>query len=556
MSRLLQVALCALPFVGSVVSAEDVLHSRRLNKRFIDDEGHYNISFYHINDVHAHLDQFSSSGTDCTNPAGGCYGGYARVKHVVDQTRPDHPDSLFLNAGDEFQGTLFYSYYGGEKIAETLNQLGFDGMTLGNHEFDGGDDKLGAFLENLTFPIISANIQSSHPALNKTIKPFHIYEQYDLAVIGVTTETTPGISRPSNLTTFSDSVKAVQDTIDHIRATTDIKRIAALTHIGYDEDKRLAEQTSGLHLIMGGHSHTLVGDMPGAEGPYPTIATNRDGEEVFVVTAYRWGEYLGYIDVTYDSEGKILAYHGAPIHLTNQTEQEPELQAQIDAWRAPFAEFAAEVVGFSNVELDQTTCRTRECLLGDLMADAMVAYRKAVTTEIDFALINGGGVRATIPAGNITRGGVLTSFPFGNTIVDLTITASDLWLVLEGLVSGVNQFNQNPVTSYPQVSKDINIVYDPSGPVGNRLRKVTINGEPLTKGDTSGKVYHVVTLDFLAGGGDNFFVASSGFATLDAQDVVLLEYLRDNNPIDIKLDGRIRTASCAAKRRTKRAAAL
>ncbi|TLS28388.1 hypothetical protein PpBr36_02128 [Pyricularia pennisetigena] len=556
MSRLLQVALCALPFVGSVVSAEDVLHSRRLSKRFIDDEGHYNISFYHINDVHAHLDQFSSSGTDCTNPTRGCYGGYARVKHVVDQTRPDHPDSLFLNAGDEFQGTLFYSYYGGEKIAETLNQLGFDGMTLGNHEFDGGDDKLGAFLENLTFPIISANIKSSHPALNKTIKPFHIYEQYDLAVIGVTTETTPGISRPSNLTTFSDSVKAVQDTIDHIRATTDIKRIAALTHIGYEEDKRLAEQTSGLHLIMGGHSHTLVGDMPGAEGPYPTIATNRDGEEVFVVTAYRWGEYLGYIDVTYDSEGKILAYHGAPIHLDNKTEQDPGLQAQVDAWRAPFAEFAGEVVGFTNVELDQTACRSSECLLGDLMADAMVAYRKAVTPNIDFALINGGGVRATIPAGNITRGGVLTSFPFGNTIVDMTITASDLWLVLEGLVSGVNQFNQKAVTSFPQVSKDINIVYDPNGPVGSRLRKVTINGEPLTKGDTSGKVYTLVTLDFLAGGGDNFFVASSGFATLDAQDVVLLEYLRNNNPIDIKLDGRIRTGSCAAKRRTKRAAAL
>lgn len=110
--------------VAGLSSAEDSLYSKRVTKRFIDGEGHYNISFYHINDVHAHLDQFSSSGTDCTRPERGCYGGYARVKTVLDETRPDHPDSLVFNVGDEFQGTLFYTFYGGEKIAETLNQVG------------------------------------------------------------------------------------------------------------------------------------------------------------------------------------------------------------------------------------------------------------------------------------------------------------------------------------------------------------------------------------------------------------------------------------------------
>ena len=254
-------------------------------------------AFYHVNDVHAHLDHFSSSGTDCTRPERGCFGGYSRIKHVVDDTRPGHPNSLFLNAGDEFQGTLFFSYYGGEKIAETINQLGFDGMTLGNHEFDRGDDVLGEFLQNLTFPIISANIVSEHPALNKTIKPYHIYEEHELAVIGVTTETTSGISSPGEGTKFTPAIEAVQNTIDHIRSTTNITRIVALTHIGYEEDQKLAEQTTGLYFVMGGHSHTPLGDFEGAEGPYPTIKTNKDGEEVFIVTAYRWGEYLGYIDV-------------------------------------------------------------------------------------------------------------------------------------------------------------------------------------------------------------------------------------------------------------------
>lgn len=248
------------------------------------------IAFFHINDVHAHLDQFRSSGSDCTDPEAGCYGGYARISTAVNERRPVLNSSLFLNVGDEFQGTLFYTYYGGEKIAETINQLGFDGMTLGNQEFDGGDDMLGEFLENLTFPIISANIQSNHTVLNKTIKPFHIYEEFQLAVIGVTTDMTPGISKPGDGTTFLDPIEAVQNTVDLIRSTTNITRIAAITHIGYEEDQALAQDTTGLYLIMGGHSHTPLGDLEGAEGPHPTIVRNLEDEEVFMVTAYR--EYI------------------------------------------------------------------------------------------------------------------------------------------------------------------------------------------------------------------------------------------------------------------------
>lgn len=254
--------------------------------------------------MHSHLDEFRSSGTDCTDPEDGCFGGYARISTVINERRPVLNSSLFLNAGDEFQvcqalrheiinktdrlqGTLFYTYYGGEKIAETLNQLGFDGMTLGNHEFDGGDEMLGEFLDNLTFPIISANIVSDNPILNRTIKPYHIYPEFELAVIGVTTDQTPGISSPGEGTTFSDVVEAVQNTVDEIRSTTNITRIAALTHIGYEEDQNLAQNTRGLYLIMGGHSHTPLGDFEDAEGPYPTITRNLDDEEVFIVTAYR-----------------------------------------------------------------------------------------------------------------------------------------------------------------------------------------------------------------------------------------------------------------------------
>ncbi|KAJ4286178.1 hypothetical protein N0V88_008122 [Collariella sp. IMI 366227] len=556
MQKVLFGAACMLS--TAIAAAEDHLVSQKLSKRFIDDAGNYNISFYHLNDVHAHLDQFSSSGTDCTRPERGCYGGYARVKSVLKETRPSHPDSLLLNVGDEFQGTMFFSYYGGEKIAETLNQIGFDAMTLGNHEFDRGDDHLGQFLENLTFPIISANIVSDHAVLNRTIKPFHIFPQYELAVIGVTTETTADISSPGKGTKFTDPIEAVQNTVDLIRSTTKITRIAAITHIGYEEDQRLARETTGLHLIMGGHSHSLLADVPGAVGPYPTIVENKAGNEVFIVTAYRWGEYLGYIDVTYDAQGKVLAYHGAPIHLTNTTKQDEELQGQIDAWRGPFDEFAKQEVGSSNSVLDQSTCQEKECLLGDFVTDAMFTYcLNASTPENapDFALINAGGIRATIDEGPITRGEVLTAFPFGNALVTVTMSGERLWNALEGIIARVNTANGKPVTSFLQVSRSIRIEYGSAGgsSTGNVLVSVTIGGKPLDKAAE----YKMVTLDFIAGGGDNFFSpAFENLVLLDTLDEIVVRHIEAESPVDIALDGRLKVASrCkvgkAAARRAK-----
>ncbi|KAJ4371787.1 hypothetical protein N0V86_008341 [Didymella sp. IMI 355093] len=527
------VALSALA-IGQA-TAEDVLYSRHHAKRQLSAEGNYNITFFHVNDVHAHLDEFSSSGTDCTRPERGCYGGYARIKTVIEEQRPNYNNSLWLNVGDEFQGTLFYSFYGGEKIAETLNQMNFSAMTLGNHEFDGGDEELGQFVVNLTFPIISANVHSQNEKLNKTIKPYHIFEEHDLALIGVTTNETPSISNPDETTVFSDVVEAVQGAIDEIKSTTNISRIAAITHIGYDKDQELAKATKGLQLIMGGHSHTLLGDMEDAEGKYPTIIDNADGDEVFIVTAYRWGEYIGDIEVTYDAQGKIIAYHGAPIHITNTTEQDEGLQAQIEAWRGPFEEFAAEVLGTSEVELDQTTCQRRECLLGDFMADAMLAYRKNNTDDVDFAIINAGGIRATIDEGDVTRGEVLTSFPFGNSIVQIEVDGKYLWEVLEGIVTGVNVANGEEVTSFFQVSTGIKVEYNPENNNGSKLVAVTIGDQPL---DNSTK-YQVVTLDFIAGGGDNFFNPTTDFVSLDTQDEVLTQYIQAQNPINIQLDQRI-----------------
>lgn len=490
-------------------------------------------AFFHVNDVHAHLDEFYSSGADCVDPNRGCYGGYARIKHAVDELRPQYDNSLWLNAGDEFQGTLYYTYYGPEKIGETLNQLGFDAMTLGNHEFDGGDDELGEFLLNLTFPVTSVNIVSNHTALNETILPYVLFEEQGIAVIGCTTPTTSNIANPGPGTHFLDVVDTVQAAIDHIKATTDIKRIVGLTHIGYEEDQALAAATNGLSLIIGGHSHTPLGDLnPNSQGDYPTIVEDAEGNEVFIVQAWRWGEYLGYIDVTFDEEGHALSYTGGPIHMTNTTAQDEDLQAQIKEWAEPFEEFAGEVVGSSNLVLEQSTCQTQECTLGNVMADAMEYYRAG---SADFALVNAGGIRSTIDAGDITRGDVLRAFPFGNAITELTYSGADVIKVFEGAVSRVNQFNGQRVSSGFQISGSVKVQYNPSQPAGSQVVRVLVDGEPIDPA----RDYVIVTLDFLAGGGDNIFEIHSNFIPLDLQDEVLIRYLAEFSPIDTGLEGRI-----------------
>ncbi|KAH8101781.1 5'-nucleotidase [Cristinia sonorae] len=547
-------------FLPSLVSAEaEVQVDRLVSKRYAElekrDSGYanggnawntgpgflgirrsYPLTFYHINDVHAHLDEFRSSGSSCTDPTKGCVGGYSRVKTVIDKTRPTKKNSLFLNAGDEFQGTLFYTLFKGEKISNVLNQLGFDAMTLGNHEFDDGDDLLAAFLHNLTFPIISSNVHSKNKKLASALIPYKIFHKHQLAVIAVTTETTASISNPSNLTTFEDPVEAAVKTVKHIKRThPGIDRIVALTHIGYDEDIALAKATTDISLIIGGHSHTLLGNDAGAKGKYPTIVKNKEGEEVFVVTSYRWGEYVGYIDVEFDRRGRIVKYEGAPIHLLNTTAEAPKLKNQIKEWSKAFDPFTKTVLGRTEQKLVQSTCQSEECTLGDFSADSMEDYRPTAVA----AIINAGGIRSEIEAGNITQQQALECFPFGNSIAELDFTGADLWDIFEGIVSKKNLKNGQTVTSFVQVSRSIRFTYNPNNAVGSRLITLSIKGEPIDLA----KTYRISTLDYLATGGDSFWPARTDFATLDTMDVVWADYVKAKSPINYNVDGRIATTT-------------
>lgn len=259
---------------------------------------------------------------------------------------------------------------------------------------------------------------------------------------------------------------------------------------------------------------------------------------------YRWGEYLGLIEVSFDTDGKIVSYEGAPIHMTNTTTQDPHLESQIKEWAAPFAAYSATVVGSTAVDLIQSTCQTQECTLGNVIADAALWFRKNVTNAVDAAIVNAGGIRTGIPTGNVTIGDVLTAFPFGNSVTDIPLTGAQLWKSVEGIVSRVNQWNGQKVTSFLQVSSNLRLSYNPNGNAGSQLVSLEINGKPIGPDDVTS--YNIVTWDFLAGGGDNFWPQQSGYAVLDTQDEVLVDYLGQFSPVNITLDGRISTTGASS----------
>ena len=166
---------------------------------------------------------------------------------------------------------------------------------------------------------------------------------------------------------------------------------------------------------------------------------------------------------------------------------------------------------------------------------AILQYRIDGGSAAAFGLINAGGVRATIEEGNITRGQVLNAFPFGNAVVEVTYTGDELWKIFEGLVSGINQFNDKEVSSFFQVSSGVKVEYNPDNEIGSRLVRLSVGGKPVDNSTN----YLIVTADFLTGGGDNILEPVEDVVLLDQLDEVLSSYIEKHSPIDFKLDGRI-----------------
>ncbi|KAF8945348.1 hypothetical protein BGZ47_002844 [Haplosporangium gracile] len=512
----------------------------------VTNDGWLNLTVIHTNDVHSRVDPANEFGVSCNDQdraSGHCYGGTARHKTVIERLRKANQHSLLLDGGDE-----------GNVTAQVMNELGYDLGTIGNHEWDDGPDNLGRYWPKLNFPIVCANIDfTKNPELGKLVKPYHIFKNLGVAVIGYITNTTGDISNAGPSVSFTDPIPAVQKYVDELEAKG-IKRILALSHNGYEPDMELAANTHGVDLIVGGHSHSYLGDPsnPLSQGPYPTIIKNLKGDNTLIVQAFCWGRYIGHLDVVFNPEGKIVSWKGEPILVENSIPADPRLLKEIDGWRHEFEEWGQTVLGEASDSFDQGSCKQRECTMGNLVADAMLQVARTPILDgsvensrpwTDFAFINSGGIRSGLPSGNITIEMIMTTSPFGNALVQTQFTGSEILNILEAVSAGRYKKSQRLVTSNIQIS-GLRFVHDSSRPIDQpHLIKAEYQDRDLVWHEVKKTaIYTVCTLDFLLKGGDNIVEGKDGRheVTLELLDKALMDYIESKGKISPYLDGRIK----------------
>ncbi|MCG5513921.1 bifunctional metallophosphatase/5'-nucleotidase [Ectothiorhodospira shaposhnikovii] len=546
------------------------------------------LTLLHTNDIHARLEPVSA--TFDGDPE---HGGVARVKTVVNQVRSEVGDDnvLLVDAGDYSQGTIFWNAWKTSDAIMFLNDIGYDAITLGNHEFNLGPANLAARLEGLpvtiagvdyateaaAMPVVVTNLDlSGVPELDARVQPSAIVDKAGvrIGIVGLITDTTQNISSPGSDVVFLDYVDSVQAEVNRLH-NDGVRHIVLLSHVNYTDDLRLAGQLSGVDIIVSGHDHVLLGDendLPEwthrhIRGPYPAVVEDLDGNTTLVVSAWEWTRAVGRLDVEFDDRGRVVNWSGGPIMTELSIAEEPDLAQKVADYRVPVNAFADVIIGSSGMVFDGNRNRMRyeEMPLGNLVTDTMLNFDQIAPLNVDAALANGGGIRASIDSGDVSYGDALSVLPFGNSLVVMDVTGEELVAALDNGLTHAYDAGENRIRStgaWPQVA-GMTVTYclatvadiqaDPAvlPPAscadslrdGGVVTRVEIGGEEVTLDQT----YRIVTNNFLASGGDFYeslaqackrsgnFCEDTFFLMLDA----FIAEFENHSPVTRAVEGRL-----------------
>ena len=500
----------------------------------------YKLTILHTNDFHSRFEPISKYDSGCRegdNAEGKCFGGSARLVTAIAEARSRSNNSILVDGGDQFQGSLFYTYYKGKVAAEMMNRMGYDGMTVGNHEFDDGPEVLRGFMDAVDFPVLMSNADvSNEPALAGVLRKSTVIERAGekIGLIGLTPEDTDELASPGKNVRFSDPVAAVQGEVDRLTADG-VNKIIVLSHSGYGVDQKVAAETTGVDVIVGGHSNTYLSNVSDrASGPYPTMVNG-----VAIVQAYAYGKFLGELNVTFDDAGTLVSATGEPLVMDGTVSEDSATVARVGELAKPLDEIRNKVVAAaaSKVEGDRSVCRVQECQMGNLVADAMLDRVK--DQGVTIAIANSGGLRASLEPGEVTMGQVLTVLPFQNTLSTFEITGAGLVEALENGVSQVEEVKGR----FPQVA-GLKFTWDQSvAPNEGRVTDVMVDHGDGFSPIKPDHTYLVVTNNYVRNGGDGYrmFAGDDKNAYDFGPDLadVTAEYLAAHSPYQPYVDGRI-----------------
>ncbi|KAL7743238.1 hypothetical protein ACLKA6_016182 [Drosophila palustris] len=516
-------------------------------------EDRFPLSIIHINDFHARYEPTDNSGGICDETEE-CIGGYARsvytVKQLLEQQKDLNP--IYINAGDSFQGTLWYNIGRWNVTQQFLNMLPAEAMTLGNHEFDHGVEGVVPFLKTVDTKMLVANMDCAHePLMEGLYEKSMIIERSGrkIGLIGVILETTYDLANTGKLI-FRNESDAIREEAALLKQQG-ANIIIVISHCGYEVDKTIASVAGDVvDVIVGSHSHTFLYTGDNWTGPdkprgdYPTEVIHSSGHRVLIVQAGAYAKYVGNLTVYFNAQGDVVDFEGAPIFMSADVPEDEDVVAAIQPWKEYVDETGKVVIGRSVVDLTKSDCSYQECNLGNFVCDAFVHSFTGLTpfdqkawTNVSIALAGTGGLRVPILRGNITYAHMVSMSPFSNTLMAFNLPGSKIIEALEYSVSKVDL--ENGVTSsyiMLQVS-GLKVTYDFTKPVNSRVVSVHVRCAdcpvPVYEPFEPTKSYRIVASDFLVGGGDGYTMLTGG---TDVQPSVtdidaLISYAENISPI-------------------------
>jgi 5'-nucleotidase / UDP-sugar diphosphatase len=373
------------------------------------------LTILHINDPHAHYIPYSKKGSDKL------IGGFAKAQTIVTEQKnrsgKDGGYALLLMAGDLLTGTPFSAVFKGKLGVALMNEMGFDAMTVGNHEFDYGQENLlSEMFSRIKFPLLSANIKTNKGKnlFNERIVREIPGHSTRIVILGLTTAGTPIATLPSNVEglVFEDPVASA---ISALQEFSEKDLVIALTHLGVEEDKKLAGACPKIDIIIGGHSHTAL------------FRPLRFGKTI-ICQAGAYAEYVGKLVVNV-RDGEVEGYAGELVPLGPGVAEDTKIASIIETYKGQMNSVWRQAVGRTSVFLEGTRSVVRSDKPSNL--GKLTAYNMALNSGTDAALLNAGAIRESINAGEITLTDVFTALPFSDTIVKLDIRGSDLQRVLQ-----------------------------------------------------------------------------------------------------------------------------
>lgn len=459
----------------------------------------------HTNDTHSQID-----------PTRKNLGGVMRRMAAIDSIRRHNGNVMLVDAGDAVQGTLYFYLYGGRVEQEVLNIMGLDEGILGNHEFDNGIDSLASVLRLRNRKLISTNYDVDDTPLDTLLIPYSVreYGGKRIGIMGLNLDPEGMISDDnSEGIDFRPIVATANATADMLRSRENVDAVIALTHIGYNPaglvgDSVLARNSRGIDIIIGGHSHDII-DPATERGAARSRLTDLDGKEVLVVQTGKSGMNLGKIEINLDSLGKggRPSYELIPVDSRFDGRTEPRLQALLDRYSPGVDSLMHMWVGTAPQALPDSSTR-----LINFFTDFVLSRGRQLAPRVDLAIANKGGIRASLPQGQFSKGHIINMLPFRNYVTVVDVEGDDLLEIFRVMAK----------TAGNGVSANVRATYT-DGDEGFELGEVLIDGRPLDPE----KNYRVATIDYLAKGGDYMKAFREGDGVADSPTWVyddLLEY--------------------------------